>query len=98
MNDVVLQIWEESDIEQGITQDGCSLHIDMNHRNKYIDSYYSSIVSDKTPEKYERAVGRPVEVFVTEKLLNIVKSEGSVRLMQNELSNLIDLYDIIILD
>lgn len=98
MNDVVLQIWEESDIEQGITQDGCSLHIDMNNRNKYIEEYYSSIISDKTPEKYERAVGRPVEVFVTEKLLNIVKSEGSVRLMQNELSNLIDLYDIIILD
>lgn len=95
MSELILQIWEESTLGEGIRQDGCSLHLNKELRNKYIDGYYSSF-GDVVPKIYERAVGEPCVVLVDNPLFNKVKEQGSVRIMQSELSNLFDMCDIIV--
>jgi hypothetical protein len=94
MNIAILQIWEESDIDNGIIQDGCSIHTDIEERNKYVNKQhldYSDI-----PNIYERAVGEPSSIFVTDQIYNVLLNEKSIRLMQNELNNLFNLQDIIL--
>lgn len=95
MGELVLQIWEESTLGDCIRQDGCSLHLNRELRNKYINDYYSSF-GDVVPKIYERAVGEPCDVLVDNQLFNKVREQGSIRLMQNQLSNLFDMCDIIV--
>lgn len=94
MSELILQIWEESTLGD-VIQDGCSLHLNNELRRGYIDNYYSSIGED-IPNVYERAVGEPSDVIVTDVLYELVKEKGSVRLMQNELNNLFSIGDIIL--
>jgi hypothetical protein len=94
MSELILQIWEESTLGD-VIQDGCSLHLNEESRKRYINDYYSTIGND-IPKIYERAVGDPTEVIVSEALYDITKESGSVRLMQNELNNLFSIGDIIL--
>jgi hypothetical protein len=94
MSELILQIWEESTLGD-VIQDGCSLHLNEESRKRYINDYYSTIGND-IPNIYERAVGDPTEVIVSEALYDITKESGSVRLMQNELNNLFSIGDIIL--
>jgi hypothetical protein len=94
MSELILQIWEESTLGD-VIQDGCSLHLNEESRKRYINDYYSNIGND-IPNIYERAVGDPTEVIVSEALYDITKESGSVRLMQNELNNLFSIGDIIL--
>lgn len=98
MNSVTLQIWEESDINDGIRQDGCSLHLDDETRKRYIEDYRIINSSKELPSNYERPVGSPSDVFITEDLYLILSQKGSIRLMQNELNNLFSMDDIILKD
>jgi hypothetical protein len=95
MNEAILQIWEESILNDVIRQDGCSIHLNSDLRNKYINSYYLDI-GDEVPDSYERAVGEPCDVIVNDDLYRILKEKGSIRLMQNELNNLFSMDDIIL--
>jgi hypothetical protein len=95
MNIAVLQIWEESDIKNGVNQDGCSIHLNIEERNNYINKHYVNNTKDM-PSVYERIVGIPSSVFITDQLYNILTNEKSIRLMQNELNNLFNLQDIIL--
>ncbi len=94
MSELILQIWEESTLGD-VIQDGCSLHLNEESRKRYINDYYSTVGND-IPNIYERAVGDPTEVIVSEALYDITKESGSVRLMQNELNNLFSIGDIIL--
>lgn len=94
MNRVLLQLWEESTINQGIFSDGCSLHINEQEKEKYISSIYSTR-TDIIPETYDRIVGGEIEVFVSDKLFQIISDKKTIKLSQVELRNLLSLEDII---
>ena len=91
---IILQLWEESIKEKGSRPDGCSIHIDLEARLHYINTEYELRQSNITPDEYEIAVGKPIEVFVTDNIYNIIKEAKSIRLLQTELRNLIELKEI----
>jgi hypothetical protein len=92
---IILQLWEESINGKGSRPDGCSIHIDLNSRLDYINIEYELRKSNVIPDEYETVIGHPIEVQVTHDIYNILKEVKSVRLLQNELRNLIDLKEII---
>ena len=95
MNKVYLQIWEESISNEGTRPDGCSLHIDLESNKRYLRSIYEFRENLKIPNDYDSAVGEPVEVLVNDVVYNLIKIDKTIRLLQNEFNNLIQLNDII---
>lgn len=95
MNNLILQIWEQSETGVGVQPDGCSLHIDSNSLNDYIKSFYEQREGE-VPDVYERVVGVPIDVFVDDNIFNIVSKLKSVRLQQYEMNNLINLKEIVV--
>lgn len=98
MNKVILQIWEESNKNEGIRQDGCSIHIDSSHQKKYVDSVYRGRNDENLPDSYERIVGSPVEVEVSDTLFAAIERDKSVRLRSYEMNNLLKMDEIIVND
>lgn len=95
MNKVIMQLWEESERGWGVRPDGCSLHMDSIIKNVFIDSIYKSR-TDKAPNEYDRITGGEINAFVDDQLFDIIKSKGSIRLLEHELNNLISMQEIII--
>jgi hypothetical protein len=98
MNKAILQIWEESNKEFGIRQDGCSIHIDSIELNQYIDSVYRDRDGDNLPISYERVVGNPTEVEICDLLYNRLTRDKSIRLRSYEMNNLLRMEEIIVND
>lgn len=98
MNKAILQVWEESNRIEGIRQDGCSIHIDDKQRNMYVDSVYRGRKEDNLPDSYERIVGSPVEVEISDVLFKIVERDKSIRLRSYEMNNLLKMEEIIVND
>ena len=94
MNKVILQLWEESTKGEFPTSDGCSLHISLEEKLSFVSKIYESRNED-VPDKYERIVGPPVEVFVEDEIFEKIKTEKSLRLTQVELNNLIKFEELI---
>lgn len=95
MYKVILQLWEQSEINKEIIPVGCSLHIDSLSHKSYINRYYQSL-SDEVPDIYSRPISKPIEVQVTKELYAIVSNDKCVVVKQTEMNNLIQLEDIII--
>ena len=96
MRKVYLQYWEESERGWGVRPDGCSLHLTLDEHKKYIKSIYDSREEDtEVPDEYERIVGEPIEVMVDPALFSII--EGTLRLLQYEMNNLIKLEELVII-
>ena len=91
MKKIILQIWEESSKKDGIIQDGCSLHIDINNRNEYIDSMK---IDGDVPDIYQRPIGKYVLVSAKSIIYNAIKNNGVIRLAQHEMNNLLKLKEI----
>lgn len=92
-NVVILQHWSYS-IREGeeviILNDGSSLHRDKSTLDNYIDSVYKERKSKNyIPFEYERIIGKPIAVFISKELRDKVDSEGSIRLTQVEMNNLL---------
>ena len=96
MNKVYLQIWEESIINEVTRPDGCSLHIDLECNKRYLRSIYEFRENVKIPNEYDTAVGEPIEVLVNDNVFELIKIEKTIRLLQNEFNNLIQLKDILV--
>jgi hypothetical protein len=97
MNKVILQIWEESERGRGTRPDGCSVHIDLKEREKYIQSIYDSRKSDTSiPCEYERIVGEGVEAFIEDALFTLLQKDKSIRLTQYQMNNLMGMEEITI--
>lgn len=60
---VVLQAWEESRSGWGVWEDGCSLHLSDEDRERFIARYWKGM-PDQPPEEYSRPAGGPREVCV----------------------------------
>jgi hypothetical protein len=91
---IILQLWEESIKGKTSRPDGCSIHIDLDARLDYINTEYELRQSNVIPDEYEMAVGEPIEVHVTDNIYNLLKEAKSIRLLQTELRNLINLKEI----
>lgn len=96
MNKVILQRWEESEKNVGSHPDGCSIHLTENDRVCYVDNIYKNRRGDEIPTCYDRVVGGPIIAFIEDGLYSILESEKSLRLLEHELNNLINLEELII--
>jgi hypothetical protein len=95
MNKIVLQLWEESNTKEGFLSDGCSLHLNVKERDIYVSSIYNSRDNSIIPNEYDRIVGEWVEVFVEDKIFNMIIEEKSVKINESAFQNLLKFEEII---
>jgi len=95
MNKVILQLWEESNTKEGFLSDGCSLHLNVKERDIYVSSIYNSRDNSVIPNEYDRIVGEWIEVFVEDKLFNMISEEKSIKTNESALQNLLKFEEII---
>jgi hypothetical protein len=96
MNKVFLQLWEESNKKEGFLSDGCSLHLSLDERNKYVSDVYSKRDTSLVPDEYDRTVGSESVVYVTDTIFEMIKKDKSVKISETAFQNLIKFEDIII--
>lgn len=95
MNKAILQIWEESSVDNNILPIGGTLHIDTKERNEYVNKIYSVRDINQVPDNYERISGSEVEVLINDSIFNILLDRKTVRLEEYELNNLVNMKEII---
>lgn len=95
MKKVYLQHWEESERGWGIRPDGCSLHLTLEDRKKYIETIYEGRDISNIPHEYERICGEPIEVDIKDELYDTIQN-GTLRLLRHEMNNLLKLDEIIL--
>jgi hypothetical protein len=95
MNKVVLQLWEESNTKEGFLSDGCSLHFNVDERDIYLSVVYNNRDNSIIPNEYDRIVGDWIEVFVEDKLFNMIEREKSVKIDEASFQNLLKFEEII---
>jgi hypothetical protein len=95
MNKVFLQLWEESNTKEGFLSDGCSLHSNLKERDEYVTSVYKDRDNSLVPTEYDRTVGDCVEVYVDDKLFNLISEEKTVKINESAFQNLLKFEEII---
>jgi hypothetical protein len=95
MNKVILQLWEESNTKEGFLSDGCSLHLNVKERDIYVSSIYNSRDNSIIPNEYDRIIGEWIEVFVEDKIFNMIIEEKSVKINEASFQNLLKFEEII---
>lgn len=95
MNKAILQIWEESSVDNNILPIGGTLHIDIKERNEYVNRIYAGRDSNQVPTNYDRVTGREVEALVNDSIFNILLEKKTVILEEYELNNLVNMREII---
>ena len=96
MNKAILQIWEESSIDNNILPVGGTLHIDIKERNKYVNKMYEGRDLNQIPNNYERISGSETEVLINDSIFNILLERKTVVLEEYELNNLVNMNEIMI--
>jgi hypothetical protein len=94
MNKCVFQLWEESERGWGVRPDGCSIHLDDNELNTFLQNTYKSR-GDEIPNEYDRIVGSRIECFISDNLYDNLLESGTIRLFESEKNNLISMEEII---
>jgi hypothetical protein len=96
MNRCYFQRWEESERGWGVRPDGCSLHLDSFYHKRYINEIYTIRQGEMmVPDEYDRIAGPILECFVSDSVFELLKEKISMRLMEYEMNNLIDMQEII---
>ena len=95
MNKVLLQLWEESNTKEGFLSDGCSLHLNLKERDIFVSSVYKNRDNSIIPNKYDRIVGESIEIFVEDKLFNMIYEEKSINVNEVAFQNLLKFEEII---
>ena len=95
MNKVILQLWEESNTKEEFLNDGCSLHLNVKERDIYVSSIYNNRHNSTIPNQYDRVVGQCIEVFVEDKIFNMIIEEKSVKINEAAFQNLLKFEEII---
>jgi len=93
MTKIYLQYWEESERGWGVRPDGCSIHISLDDHKKYLNIIYEGRNPTEVPYEYDRVCGEPIEAFVKDSLLSVM-TNGTLRLFQYEMNNLIKLKEL----
>jgi hypothetical protein len=92
MKVATIQLWEVSNSDNSIISDGCSLHIDKIHRDKYVKEKKIKKVSS---DPYERISGIESFIEVPDNIWKIIEEEKNIRLSEVEFNNLMNLKQII---
>lgn len=92
MNKVVLQIWEEVS-SSSFLPNGCTLHLNMITSQLFIERKYHN---RHLLDRYDSAISKPISVFVSNGIYDILQIKQNIKLTQNELYNLVELGDIVI--
>lgn len=95
-NQIVIQLWEESEKGWGVRPNGCTLHTNMIECRKYIVRIYNERDSKvEVPNEYDKICGEPLYAQVDDNLYNRVHKDINVIIPQYALSNLLRLDSII---
>lgn len=94
MNRVLLQLWEETVLNEGVFTDGCSLHLNVFEKKDFISKIYENR-PEAPPPSYDRILGSEIPVFISDELFDIVKVKKNIKLSEVEFRNLIIFEDII---
>ena len=95
MNKAILQLWEESNSNEGFLSNGCSIHLNLSERNSYIAEVYKDRNSE-VPDQYDRIVGECIEVFVNDEIYNLICQDKSVKVPESAFQNLLKFEEIIV--
>ena len=91
----ILQYWEESERGWGSRADGCSLHRDLASHQKYVDDVYRDRTYHQyVPDQYDRTIGDPTAVEISENLYQSMGVLTGLRLDEVETNNLLKLNEI----
>lgn len=82
---ILIQLWEIPNTDDTILSDGCSIHIDIESRDKFVT---------KNTKSDEKICGLPTEVEISDSLLSILLKNKDIRLSEIETNNLIGLKEI----
>ena len=96
MNKVVLQFWEESIRDKSPILSGCSIHLDNQEKVRFINSIYNERDVEDIPNEYERVLGDGLDAYIEDNLFEILKKDKSLRIYQNQYSNLLNMNELII--
>lgn len=96
MNKCYLQLWEHSKRNVGLMPDGCSIHICLLELDRYVNELYIIRQGESIPDEYERILGLGAECFISDSLFSLLSKKSTIRLMEYEMRNLIELQEIII--
>tara|TARA_X000000368_G_scaffold418595_1_gene418918 strand:- start:5898 stop:6230 length:333 start_codon:yes stop_codon:yes gene_type:complete len=95
-NKAVLSFWEESNGDNDLSLDGCSLHLTESDRKEYIKDIYSNRKGD-IPDSYDRPIGDfGYNAYITNEINERLIKEKSIRLSQVELKNLMNMEEVVI--
>jgi hypothetical protein len=95
MNKIILQLWEESIKNGTFLSSGCTLHLNLKERDKYVDSIYSNRNENSIPNVYDKIIGDPIVVYVNDEMYNNITVEKSIKISQVEFLNMIKFGEII---
>ena len=95
-NKAVLSFWEESNGDDVISLDGCSIHLTETDRKEYIKEIYSSR-GDDIPDSYDRPIGDfGYNAYITDEINKKLLKHKSIRLTQVELKNLMNMEEVVV--
>ncbi len=95
MKKVYVQIWEESELGNGVKEDGCSIHLSIDNAKNFIKNIYSARKSDEVPNSYERISGDLLEIKISNSLYReLLKNRFGLRIPQHSFTNLKNLGEI----
>lgn len=95
MKKVYVQIWEESELGNGVKEDGCSIHLSIDNAKNFIKNIYSVRKSDEVPNSYERISGDLLEIKISNSLYReLLKNRFGLRIPQHSFTNLKNLGEI----
>lgn len=95
MKKVFVQIWEESELGQGVREDGCSIHLSPENAKSFVKSIYKNRDSSEVPQSYERISGEIFEIKVSNSLYKeLLKTKLGLRIPQHSFTNLKNLGEI----
>jgi hypothetical protein len=89
MEKIILQIWEESILDDSPILLGASLHINEEMCNNFINEKYKNR-TNKTPKKYIRKIGNHTNCLVSKTLYSeILDKGGTIFIKDHQLHNLV---------
>lgn len=72
-HEVVVQEWEESELDWGRRPDGYSFHLTEKDRQHYIREYWDEM-PESVPDIYSRPCGKPYKAIVDAETFSAVKA------------------------
>jgi hypothetical protein len=95
MKKAYAQIWEESVLGKGVSEDGVSIHLTPQNSKNFIKNIYMDRENKDVPNSYDRVYGELFEVQISNSLYYELCDSGlGIRIPQHAFNNLKNLGEI----